>query len=343
MVNRLASGTTSLHVGGPGHLRLAAVGTLVAVNGLGLGLSAGILKALKPVASEVVGNWLGSLKVGVLDGSLVGTTIGAEVDVVETAGVVETTECLVTRPEEDSGGGVVENTGVVETTECLTTRPDDDSDGEPDGEGLVQSPEDDSDRREVGVVETAGVVETTECLTTRPKDDSDGGLVETAGVVETTECLANRPEDDSDGESDGEPDSEGLVQSPKDNSQSHKDNSDGETDGDIIPIGGVETEGLINRPEDGSDGEPITIGAGVGLDTEGFTTRLVRSTKGFTNCPENGSDGGSDGGSDSAPITIGAAVGANPTEITSGALVNVVGTKGTGNSLGGGPTTGLPS
>jgi hypothetical protein len=151
------------------------------------------------------------------------------------------------------------------------------------------------------VVETAGVVETTKCITTRPEDDSDGG------VVEMTECITTRPEDDSDGESDGEPDSEGLVQSPK-------DDSDGDPNGDLIPIGGVGTEGLINRPEDGSDGEPITIGAAVGLNTEGFTNRPVSShvgitigaalgvvdTKCFTNRLKDGSYGGSDG----APITI---------------------------------------
>jgi hypothetical protein len=151
MANRLASGTTSIHVGGHGRPRLSAVATLVAVNGLGLRLSVGILKET----------------VGVVETTECFTTCpedDSDGGVVETAGVVETTD-LTTRPEDDSVGGVVETADVVETTECLTPRPEDDSDGdsdgEPDGEGLVQSPEDDSGRWEVGVVQTAGVVETT--------------------------------------------------------------------------------------------------------------------------------------------------------------------------------------
>jgi hypothetical protein len=155
MANRLASGTTSIPVGGPGSPRLAAVGTLVAVKGLSLGLSVGILNGLKLVASDVetegltrddsdgdpdgnpitvdVDNGLGNLSDefrtdGVLDGSLVGITIGAAVGVA-TEGLVAT-EGFTDRPGADSDG---EFNGVVET-KGFTNRPGDGSGGESDGE-----------------------------------------------------------------------------------------------------------------------------------------------------------------------------------------------------------------
>jgi hypothetical protein len=115
--NFLASGTTSIPVGGPGRPRFAAVGTLFAVKGLAMGLSVGILNGLRLVASDVetegftrddshsdpdgnpitvdVDTVLGNLSDesrtdGVMDGSLVVITIGAAVGVVATEGVVET-------------------------------------------------------------------------------------------------------------------------------------------------------------------------------------------------------------------------------------------------------------
>jgi hypothetical protein len=128
--NRLASGTISIPVGGPGRPRLAAVGTLVAVKGLALGSSVGILNRLKLVASDVenegftrddsdgepdgnpitvdVDNGLGNLgdesrTDWVLSGSLVRITIGDEVGVVATEGVV-VTEGFTDRPGVDSEG-----------------------------------------------------------------------------------------------------------------------------------------------------------------------------------------------------------------------------------------------
>jgi hypothetical protein len=155
--NRLVSGTTSIPVGGPGRPRLAAVGTLVSVEGLGLGLSVGILKGIKLVALDVLGNWIGSFKDGISHGSLVGITIGAAVDVVETEG--------------------------------FTQRPGDDSDGEPDGDPLTIE-------AVVDVENWLGNL-SDESRTDGVLDDSLVGITIGAavGVVET-EGFTNRPGDD---------------------------------------------------------------------------------------------------------------------------------------------------
>jgi hypothetical protein len=90
------------------------------------------------------------------------------------------------------------------------------------------------------------------------------------------------------------------------------------------PVDVVETEGFTKRPGDASDGEPITTGAAVVVEeteiTIGSPVYLVE-TEGFTNLPVDSSDGGPTTKLD------------NPSGRTIGASVDVVETKGSGDSL----------
>jgi hypothetical protein len=100
------------------------------------------------------------------------------------------------------------------------------------------------------------------------------------------------------------------------------------------PVDVVETEGFTNRPEDASDGDPITIGAAVVVEETEITIGApvdVVETEGFTNRPVDSLDCG--------PTTELY----NPSGTTIGASANVVETKGPGDSLDGGPTTGPPN
>jgi hypothetical protein len=134
----------------------------------------------------------------------------------------------------------------------------------------------------VGVVETGG-------FTQRPWDDPDGDPITTEAVVDVDNWLGNLSDEfRTDGVLDGS-----LV---------------GITIGAAVGVvdtkSVAETEGFTNRPGDDSDsdsdGEPITIGSVVELDTKGFTNGLVGSLD----------------------------VLSNPTEITIGASVDVVETEG---------------
>jgi hypothetical protein len=126
------------------------------------------LKGLKILASDVLGNCLGSFKDGVSHGSLVRITIGAAVGVVETEG--------------------------------LTQFPGDESNGEPDGDPItieaavdvytwICNLSDESMTDGVLDVSLVGII-----------IGAAVGVVETKGVVET-EGFTNRPGDDSEGES----------------------------------------------------------------------------------------------------------------------------------------------